>query len=54
MRTRLTIVGSEVGFFRKALSEDELNDVMDDGLIGYTAVDPTGKATTWALLKMKN
>jgi hypothetical protein len=27
---------------------------MDDGLAGYAAVDPVGKATTtWALLKAK-
>ncbi|MDE0681542.1 MAG: hypothetical protein OXI63_01385, partial [Candidatus Poribacteria bacterium] len=42
----------EVGFFTEALSEDELNDVMDSGLAGYAAVDAAGKATTtWALLK---
>ncbi len=42
----------EVGFFTEALSEDELNDVMDNGLAGYAAVEATGKATTtWALLK---
>ena len=45
----------EVGFFTEALSEDELNDVMDDGLAGYAAVEAAGKlATTWALLKAKN
>ena len=44
----------EVGFFTEALSEDELNDVMDNGLAGYAAVDAAGKATTtWALLKTK-
>ena len=32
----------------------EFNDVMDDGLAGYAAVDAAGKATTtWALLKSK-
>ena len=42
----------EVGFFTEALSEDELNDVMDNGLAEYAAVEAAGKATTtWALLK---
>ncbi|MDE0424391.1 MAG: hypothetical protein OXN25_05945 [Candidatus Poribacteria bacterium] len=41
-----------VQVFTEALSEDELNAVMDDGLAGYAAVDAAGKlATTWALLK---
>ena len=44
----------EVGFFTEALSEDELNDVMENGLADYAAVDAAGKlATTWALLKAK-
>ena len=44
----------EVGFFTEALSEDELNDVMENGLANYAAVDAAGKlATTWALLKTK-
>jgi len=44
----------EVGFFTQALSEDELNDVMENGLAGYAAVDAAGKvATTWAALKTK-
>ena len=44
----------EVGFFTEALSENELNDVMDNGLAGYAAVEAAGKATTtWALLKTK-
>ena len=44
----------EVGFFTEALSEDELNDVMDNGLADYAAVEAAGKATTtWALLKSK-
>ena len=44
----------EVGFFTEALSEDELNDVIDNGLAGYAAVEATGKATTtWAFLKTK-
>lgn len=42
----------ELGFFTEALSEDELNAVMDDGLEGYAAVDADGKTTIiWALLK---
>lgn len=56
MRTPSIIAAflDEVGFFTEALSEDELNDVMDDGLAGYAAVEAAGKlATTWALLKAK-
>jgi len=42
----------EVGFFTKALSEAQVNDVMDNGLEDYAAVEATGKATTtWGLLK---
>ena len=42
----------EVGFFTKALSEAQVNDVMDTGLTEYAAVEATGKATTtWGLLK---
>jgi len=42
----------EVGFFTEVISAGELNDVMDNGLAGYAAVDAAGKATTtWALLK---
>ena len=42
----------EVGFFTKALTEAQINDVMDDGLADYAAVEATGKATTtWGLLK---
>ena len=49
MRTRLIIVALE-----EKQSEDELNDVMENGLADYAAVDATGKlATTWALLKAK-
>lgn len=44
----------EVGFFTKALSEAQVNDVMDNGLENYAAVEATGKATTtWGLLKSK-
>ena len=44
----------EVGFFTQALSEAEVNDVMDNGLADYAAVEATGKATiTWGLLKTK-
>lgn len=65
MKTRLTIAASKekqdgvylvdkVGFFTEVLSENELNDFTDDGLVGYAVGDPAGKATTtWALLKMK-
>ncbi len=44
----------EVGFFTKALSEAQLNDVMDNGLADFAAVEAAGKATTtWGLLKTK-
>lgn len=44
----------EVGFFTKALSEAQVNGVMDNGLEGYAAVEASGKATiTWGLLKSK-
>lgn len=44
----------EVGFFTEALSADELNDVMENGLADYAAVGAAGKlATTWAFLKSK-
>ena len=34
--------------------QNERNDVMENGLAGYAAVDAVGKlATTWALLKTK-
>ena len=42
----------DVGFFTSALSEAEVNDVMDNGLVGYAAVEAAGKVTTtWGLLK---
>lgn len=44
----------EVGFFTKALTEAQVNDVMDNGLEDYAAVEAAGKATTtWGLLKTK-
>ena len=44
----------EVGFFTKALTEAQVNDVMDTGLADYAAVEASGKATTtWGLLKSK-
>lgn len=44
----------EVGFFTKALTEAQVNDVMDTGLADYAAVEAAGKATTtWGLLKSK-
>lgn len=34
--------------------QNERNDVMENGLAGYAAVDAVGKlATTWALVEMK-
>ncbi len=45
----------EVGFFTKALTEAQVNDVMDTGLEEFAAVEATGKATTtWGLLKSKS
>lgn len=42
----------EVGFFKEALTEKELNDVMKTGLAEYAAVEAAGKATTtWGMLK---
>lgn len=44
----------EVGFFTKALTENQVNDVMDDGLETFAAVEAAGKATTtWGLLKVQ-
>ena len=45
----------EVGFFTEALSQAQVNDVKDNGLEDYAAVQASGKATTtWGLLKTKN
>ena len=42
----------EVGFFTQALSEDELQTVMNDGLAVLAPVEPLGKmAATWGKLK---
>jgi hypothetical protein len=44
----------EVGFFTKALSETQVNDVMRTGLADFAAVEAAGKATTtWGLIKSK-
>ena len=44
----------EVGFFTKALSETQVNDVMGTGLADFAAVEAAGKATTtWGLIKSK-
>ena len=45
MKMRLTIAASKVDKMNESLSEDELNDVMDNGLTGYAAVEAAGKAT---------
>lgn len=43
----------EVAIFDVALSEKEINELMDDGLGGTLAVNPSGKAsTTWAEIKI--
>jgi hypothetical protein len=45
----------EVGVFNKALTEDQVNDIMQNGLgkaLGLTAVSASGKLTsTWASIK---
>jgi len=44
----------EVGFFTKALSEDEFKAVMDQGLGVLASVEQSGKlSTTWGDLKVK-
>jgi hypothetical protein len=42
----------DVGLFKRALSEDEISTVMNDGLARLSFVAAIGKlATTWAALK---
>ena len=42
----------EVGFFTEALSEDEINNVMEEGLMQIASVDPTTKlAISWGKIK---
>ena len=42
----------EVGVFNVALTEDDVKDIMSNGITGGTAVSPSGKlATTWSELK---
>ena len=42
----------EVAMFSVALSEDDINDIMDNGLVDALAVAPAGKlATKWGALK---
>ena len=42
----------EVAIFNVALSEADINEIIDNGLKGILAVDPKGKATTtWAAIK---
>ncbi len=42
----------EIAIFDVALSEKEINEIIDDGLGGILAVNPSGKvATTWANIK---
>jgi len=41
-----------VGFFTEALSEDEINNVMEEGLMQIASVDPTTKlAISWGKIK---
>ncbi len=45
---------AEVALFDVALSEADINNLMEDGLSSITAVEPTGKlATTWAGIKSR-
>ena len=40
------------GFFTEALSEDEINNVMEEGLMQIASVDPTTKlAISWGKIK---
>jgi len=49
-----TGIFDEIGFFTKALSEAELKDVMDKGLMVIASVEPGAKlANTWGNLKSK-
>ena len=42
----------EVAIFSVALEVEDINDLMENGLSSFTAVEPSGKlATTWASLK---
>ena len=42
----------EVALFSVALAEEDINDLMDEGLSSLTVVEPSGKlATTWADIK---
>ena len=44
----------EVALFSVALAEEDINDLMDEGLSSLTAVEPSGKlATTWANIKSR-
>ena len=44
----------DVGIFNKALSENEINDIMTNGLQEVLAVAPTEKlATTWGTIKTR-
>lgn len=44
----------EVALFNVALSEDDMQSIMNDGLVNLTAVEATGKlATTWGNVKKR-
>tara|TARA_B100000949_G_C13938716_1_gene307878 strand:- start:47 stop:532 length:486 start_codon:yes stop_codon:yes gene_type:complete len=44
----------DVGLFDVALNQNQLQTIMDEGLVNYLAVTPQGKlATTWAHIKAK-
>ena len=44
----------EIAIFDRALSEEEVNEIMDKGLAGLLSVSPSGKmSTTWADVKTR-
>ena len=44
----------EIAIFNVALSEEDINEIIDNGLNGILAADPKGKmTTTWADIKNK-
>jgi len=45
----------DMAIFSRALSAEEVNDIMNDGLSPITAVSPKDKlATTWSNIKKAN
>ena len=45
----------DVGLFDVALNQNQLQTIMDEGLVKYLAVTPRGRlATSWAHIKAKH